>query len=67
MSEVENLQAVASAHYLIGAATGVVSDEEIKKVQPSRRTPYNRLRRIRNKFWSRWPVVYLQYLQLREK
>ena len=66
-SDIEDLQALTPAHFLIGTAHGLIPDEEPPNVPQNRLSRFHLLQRIRNQFWNRWSVEYLHHLQERGK
>ncbi|XP_066600734.1 uncharacterized protein [Prorops nasuta] len=66
-SNVDDLQSLTSAHFLIGEASGLVPDEAPLKVPENRLERFHLLQAIRNRFWKRWSLEYMQHLQERGK
>ncbi|XP_058810637.1 uncharacterized protein LOC131675615 [Phymastichus coffea] len=63
----EDLQALTPAHFLIGAASGVIPDEASPSAPENRLDRFQLLQRIRDQFWKRWSTEYVLLLQGRNK
>ncbi|XP_026666970.1 uncharacterized protein LOC113463934 [Ceratina calcarata] len=65
--DVEDLQALTPAHFLIGEPTEVILDAAPPEIPDNRLERYHLLQAIRTHFWKRWSLEYMQHLQERSK
>ncbi|XP_066592980.1 uncharacterized protein [Prorops nasuta] len=66
-NDVDDIEALTPAHFLIGGPLGVVPEEELPQVPENRLTRFQLFKKIRDNFWIRWSREYLHTLQQRGK
>ncbi|XP_066595379.1 uncharacterized protein [Prorops nasuta] len=66
-SDPNDLIALTPSHYLIGKPLNTLPEENLSAVADNRLSIWQRLIKMRQDFWSRWKLEYLNQLQVRQK
>ncbi|XP_036146048.1 uncharacterized protein LOC118646704 [Monomorium pharaonis] len=66
-SDLNDLLALTPAHYLIGRATMALPEARLTEIPTNRLSTWQHITKVRQDFWSRWKLEYLNELQQRSK
>ena len=66
-SEIDDLDVLTPAHFLIGEPTIIVPNKEPPAVAENRLSRYQLQQRMLNDLWKKWSTEYLHHLQERSK
>ncbi|XP_066600991.1 uncharacterized protein [Prorops nasuta] len=66
-SDPNDLQAITPAHYLIGKTFTTLPEGDLSLIPVNKLSTWQHLSQMRQNFWSRWNLEYLNGLQIRQK
>lgn len=66
-SDPNDLQALSPAHYLIGKPLTALPKGDLTSVPVNRLSTWQHISKVRQDFWARWNLEYLNELQMRSK
>ncbi|XP_066595071.1 uncharacterized protein [Prorops nasuta] len=66
-SDPNDLQAITPAHYLIGRTFTTLPEGDLSSIPDNRLSTWQHLTKMRQDFWTRWRLEYLNELQVRNK
>ncbi|XP_066585086.1 uncharacterized protein [Prorops nasuta] len=62
-----DIQALSPSHYLIGKSLTSVPEKNLSSVPDNRLSVWQHITKVRQDFWKRWSLEYLNELQIRNK
>ncbi|XP_018395310.1 PREDICTED: uncharacterized protein LOC108771219 [Cyphomyrmex costatus] len=66
-SDPNDLLALSPAHYLIGKPLNALPEGDLSSVPANRLSTWQHITKVRQDFWARWNLEYLNELQMRKK
>lgn len=66
-SDPNDMMVLSPAHYLIGKPMTSLPDTDLSSVSVNRMSTWQHISKVRQDFWTRWNLEYLNELQMRNK